>query len=206
MQPGLAGGSVRVKLEVHISETTSLQMSCAAALVAVMGKLHWEEGHTQLESGESVSGGEGDTGGVKEGQTGTRREGPPDKKWFSWKLAFCALGKCCSLVCWLGPVLARLSDSSPDVNQISTHLQLICPCHSQYPLSASDGVAQREGRDRGKEGEREEGEGGRVTYCSLSPWMSSAHLSPHSGGTEWRRRGGREEILRSVVWLTSTCK
>lgn len=35
-------------------ETTSLQMSCAAALVAVMGKLHGEEGHTQLESGKSV--------------------------------------------------------------------------------------------------------------------------------------------------------
>lgn len=29
-------------------------MSCAAALVAVMGKLHGEEGHTQLESGKSV--------------------------------------------------------------------------------------------------------------------------------------------------------
>lgn len=32
-------------------------MSCAAALVAVMGKLHGEEGHTQLESGKSVGGG-----------------------------------------------------------------------------------------------------------------------------------------------------
>lgn len=29
-------------------------MSCAAALVAVMGKLYREEGHTQLESGEFV--------------------------------------------------------------------------------------------------------------------------------------------------------
>lgn len=44
----------RVNQEVHISETTSLQMSCAAALVAVMGKLYREEGHTQLESGEFV--------------------------------------------------------------------------------------------------------------------------------------------------------
>lgn len=37
-------------------------MSRAAALVAVMGKLHEEEGHTQLESGESVGGEWGEMG------------------------------------------------------------------------------------------------------------------------------------------------
>lgn len=50
-------GHQRVNAEVRVSETASLQMSRAAALVAVMGKLHGEEGHTQLESGKSVGGG-----------------------------------------------------------------------------------------------------------------------------------------------------
>lgn len=50
-------GGKGLNLEVRIPETSSLQMSCAVALVAVMGKLHREEGHTQLESGKSLGGG-----------------------------------------------------------------------------------------------------------------------------------------------------
>lgn len=105
-------------------------------------------------------------------------------------------------VCWLGPVLAHLGDSSPDVNQISAHLQLICPCHSQYPLSASDAVAQRGGRR--EKGIEEDGE--RVTLLQSFSVNVICPLIAHSGGTERRRRGGREEILHSVEWLTSTCK
>lgn len=63
-------------MEVHISETTSLQMSRAAALVAVMGKLHGEEGHTQLESGKSVGGGWWEMG--RELQKERRGEGERD--------------------------------------------------------------------------------------------------------------------------------
>lgn len=60
-------------------------MSRAAALVAVMGKLHGEEGHTQLESGKSVGGGWREMGREvhKElgGGGGARlKQGPPDKK------------------------------------------------------------------------------------------------------------------------------
>lgn len=54
---GGGAASKGLNLEVHIPETSSLQMSCAFALVAVMGKLHGEEGHTQLESGKSLGGG-----------------------------------------------------------------------------------------------------------------------------------------------------
>ena len=84
MQEALEGEQ-RVKLEVHISETTSLQMSCAAALVAVMGKLHREEGHTQLESGKSVGGGWREGGREMQEkrwkrERGTRRQGPTDEK------------------------------------------------------------------------------------------------------------------------------
>lgn len=77
--------SRRVNLEVHIPETTSLQMSCAVALVAVMGKLHGEEGHTQLESGKSFGGGWREVGREthqerRSGERGMRRQDPPDKE------------------------------------------------------------------------------------------------------------------------------
>lgn len=61
-------------------------MSRAAALVAVMGKLHREEGHTQLESGKSVGGGWWEMGREvqKEWRGAWRgggvKQGPPDKK------------------------------------------------------------------------------------------------------------------------------
>lgn len=59
-------------------------MSRAAALVAVMGKLHGEEGHTQLESGKSVGGGlvgdgEGGAEGA-EGRKGRLKQAPPDTR------------------------------------------------------------------------------------------------------------------------------
>lgn len=55
---GQGGAAIEgLKLEVHIPETSLPQMSCVVALVAVMGKLHGEEGHTQLESGKSLGGG-----------------------------------------------------------------------------------------------------------------------------------------------------
>lgn len=63
---GAAGEGLN--LEVHIPETSLLQMSCVVALVAVMGKLHGEEGHTQLESGKSL--GSGWVGGGKWGEVG----------------------------------------------------------------------------------------------------------------------------------------
>lgn len=63
-------------------------MSRAAALVAVMGKLHGEEGHTQLESGKSVGGGWWEVGGGEGGAEGTEGRGgkgrlkqaPPDTR------------------------------------------------------------------------------------------------------------------------------
>lgn len=60
-------------------------MSCAAALVAVMGKLHREEGHTQLESGKSVGGGWREGGREMQEkrwkrERGTRSQGPTDEK------------------------------------------------------------------------------------------------------------------------------
>lgn len=60
-------------------------MSCAVALVAVMGKLHREEGHTQLESGKSFGGGWREVGREthqerRSGERGMRRQGPPDKE------------------------------------------------------------------------------------------------------------------------------
>lgn len=53
-------------------------MSRAPALVAVMGKLHGEEGHTQLESGKSVGGGWQEMGREvqKEREKGTIEAGP----------------------------------------------------------------------------------------------------------------------------------
>lgn len=56
-------------------------MSCVVALVAVMGKLHGEEGHTQLESGKSLGGGwrevgrgvVGCTSGARAGKVGESR-------------------------------------------------------------------------------------------------------------------------------------
>lgn len=51
-------------------------MSRAAALVAVMGKLHGEEGHTQLESGKSVGGGWWEMG--REARKERRGEGGRD--------------------------------------------------------------------------------------------------------------------------------
>lgn len=193
----VAGNSVRVKLEVHILETTSLQMSRAAALVAVMGKLHWEEGHTQLESGEWVNGGEGDTEGAKEGQIGMRREDPLDMKWFSWKLAFCALGKRCSLVCWLPPASVTAAQMSIKLAPIYSWFARVI---RNIPSLLLMGWHREKGGMEEKKGGRGE-DGGRVTYCSLSPWMSSAHLSHIPVG---RSEGGEEEESRSFVpWCGS---
>lgn len=193
MQPVLAGGSVRVKLEVHISETTSLQMSCAAALVAVMGKLHWEEGHTQLESGEWVSGGEGDTGGVKEGQIGMRRA-----HWTRSDLVESWL-----FVHWVNA--ARLSAgwglSSPASVTAAQMSIKLAPIYSWFarvirniPFLPLMGWHREKGGMEEKKGGEEEMEG--ESLCSLSPWMSSAHLSHIPVG---RSEGGEEEERRSFV-------
>lgn len=75
-----------LNLKLHIWETTSVQMSCVAALVAGNGKIvllrgrtHtiriWRVGRWWVARVEK-----GDAGGVKERERGTRREGPVDRK------------------------------------------------------------------------------------------------------------------------------
>lgn len=92
------------------------------------------------------------------------------------------------------PVLARLGDRSPDVNQISVHLLLICPCRSQYPLSASDGVARR----RGSGG----GDGGESRFIAASP--RECHL-PTYGTFRWdaAKEEEKEESSSFVPWSGS---
>lgn len=116
------------------------------------------------------------------------------QEWFSWKLAFCTLGKCCSLSAGRALSSPWVGDSSPDVNHISAHLQLICPCHLQYPPSLWwSGKEGREGETEGRGGDGRES-----FYCSLSVWMSSLHLLHTPVGQS--QGGGREEILLSVQW------
>lgn len=152
-----------------------------------------------------AGGEEGDTGDAKKKKRagrGGRAQRTKSDLAESWLFFFCALGKRRSLSGGLS--WPRRGDSSPDVNQIRAHLLLICPCHLQYLLSASDGVAQRGASDRGRE--RGKGrDGGRVTLLQSFCVNVICPLITHSGGTEGGEMEG-EEILCSAEWLTSTCK
>lgn len=165
-----------------------------------MGKLHWEEGHTQLESGESAGGGWRGRGGEGEAEREREREREgrsAGQEWFSWKLAFCTLGKCCSLSAGRALSSPWVGDSSPDVNHISAHLQLICPCHLQYPPSLW--WSGKEGREGGRDG------GGWWTRVILLQSFCVNVISPliaHSGGTEPRRRKRGDPSLGAVASLS----
>lgn len=139
--------------------------------------------------------GEGDTGGAKERERGTTRQGPTDETWFSWKLAFCALGKRLSLSAGWGlssPALVTAAQMSIKLAPIYYWFaRVICNIPS-LPLMGwhrDEGVMG--GEKRGEE--KMEGES---LYCSLSPWMSSAHLLCVPVG---QREGGEEEERRSFV-------
>lgn len=149
--------------------------------------------------------GEGDTGGAKERERGTTRQGPTDETWFSWKLAFCALGKRLSLSAGWGlssPALVTAAQMSIKLAPIYYWFaRVICNIPS-LPLMGWH-------RDEGVMGGREKGrgeDGGRVTLLQSFSVNVICPLIVRSSGTERRRRGGREEILCSVEWLTSTCK
>lgn len=186
-------------------------MSCAAALVAVMGKLHWEEGHTQLESGKSVGGGWREVGRKIQEERRKGREGRGGRAHRtrsdlveSW--AFCALGKRRSLSAGWG----RSSPTSVTAAQMSIKLVPIYCWFARVIRNIPFLPLMGWHRDEGVIEEEEKGERRRWReshfYCSLFSVNVICPLIAHSSGTEWRRRGGREEILCSVEWLTSTCK
>lgn len=173
-------------------------MSCAAALVAVMGKLHREEGHTQLESGKSDGSGsrevereiQEERRKKREGRRGRAQQTRSDlvESWlfvhwvnasrFGWGLSSPALVTAAQMSIKLAPIycwFARVIRNIPSLPLMGWH--------------RDEGVM--EGEKRGEE--KMEGES---LYCSLSPWMSSAHLLCVPVG---QREGGEEEERRSFV-------
>ena len=180
-------------MEVHISETTLLQMSCAAALVAVMGKLHWEEGHTQLESGESAGG-----GWREERRSG--REGPGGRALRTRS----DLVESWLFVHWVNASLSAGWGLSSPASVTAAQMSIkLAPIYSWFAcVICNIPFLPLMGWHR----EKRERDGERVTLLQSFYVNVICPLIAHSSGTDWRRRGGREEILRSVEWLTSTCK
>lgn len=124
-------------------------------------------------------------------ESGTGWQGPADKKWFSWKLAFFFFVRWVNGARCLG---AYLGLAAVTAAQMSIKLEPIycwfarVICNISFPPLTG---WRREARAIEEENGGKEEMEGESLYCSLSAWMSSAHLSRIPVGRKeerWKER------------------